>query len=82
MEHGIHEFGKYLPNPATPTTIYWKDDSARIGELERKVAALEDLLKRAKQYDIDNNEPDCELNDKKALLEKIAMELGVKITIP
>jgi len=42
-------------------------------------AQFEDLLKRAKKYDADNGEPDCELESKKEVLRKIADEMGVKI---
>ena len=37
------------------------------------------LLERAKKYDIQNNEPDCELDSKKRRLLKLAKRLGVKI---
>lgn len=77
MEHGLKDLGWFKDN-----TNYWPTNDLRIAELERKVAFLEELLRAAKQYDINNNEPDCELDDKKKLLEKLAGELGVKITIP
>jgi len=40
---------------------------------------LEDLAKRAAEYDVKNNEPNCELEEKKQALRLIAKEMGVKI---
>lgn len=39
------------------------------------------LLNRAREYDTVNNQPDCELDEKKQKLLKLAEELGIKITI-
>ena len=38
-----------------------------------------DLLRRAHEYDVRNNEPDCELDAKRQALKKIADELGIAI---
>lgn len=38
-----------------------------------------ELLKRAREYDKRNNEPDCELESKKERVRKLAEELGVKV---
>jgi len=40
---------------------------------------FEDLVKRAAEYDKNNNEPNCELEEKKQALRVIAKEMGVKI---
>ena len=37
------------------------------------------LLKRAREYDVKNNEPDCEMEEKKQRLQKLADELGITI---
>lgn len=49
----------------------------RISDAE--LADFRKLLERAKKYDADNHEPDCELDEKKQALLKIAEQLGVKI---
>lgn len=46
------------------------------------IRTLEDMLERAKEYDRRNNEPDCELDEKRAALKKIADEMGVQIRFP
>jgi proline dehydrogenase len=46
-------------------------------ELER----LKDLLKRAKKYDIANDEEDCELESKIKDLKKVAKEKGIPVKI-
>lgn len=38
------------------------------------------LLERAREYDRKHNQPDCELDEKKEKLQKLAEELGVKIS--
>ena len=47
--------------------------------LKAEVAEMVALLKRAKQYDADNNEPDCEVEDKMDLLRKMAKLVGVDL---
>lgn len=43
---------------------------------QEQIDDLLDLLKRAKEYDKRNNEPDCELEEKKEKIRKLAKELG------
>lgn len=43
------------------------------------IPLFKDLLERARQYDIDNNEPDCELQEKKQRILDLAEELGIEI---
>jgi hypothetical protein len=38
------------------------------------------LLERAREYDRRNGEPDCELDEKRLALKKLAKELGVEIS--
>ena len=54
-----------VPVPALPT-------KEEIDEFRR-------LLERARAYDKRNNEPDCELVEKRQKLLKLAEQLGVKI---
>lgn len=44
-----------------------------------EIAEFKELLKRAREYDKKNQEPDCELEEKKERIRKLAEELGVKI---
>lgn len=48
-------------------------------ELKRTVEEMKTLLKRAKEYDERNNEPDCEVEEKMVLLRKIAELVGVDL---
>jgi len=45
-----------------------------------EIAEFRRLLKRAREYDAKNNEPDCELAEKKQRLSDLAKELGVEIS--
>lgn len=43
---------------------------------------LEEQLRKAAEYDRKNNEPDCELEEKKETLRRLAKQLGVEISFP
>ena len=79
MDQGTKELSNW-PNQETITT--WTTDDPRITELERKVAALEEMLKAAKIYDEAMGNPDCELAEKKQRIQELADELGVPINLP
>lgn len=47
--------------------------------LKREVEEMKELIKRAKEYDEKNNEPDCEIEEKMELLRKVAALVGVSL---
>jgi hypothetical protein len=47
--------------------------------LKREVLEMKELLKRAVDYDKRNNEPHCEMEEKVALLKKVAEYVGVTL---
>jgi len=47
--------------------------------LKRDVEEMKALLKRAKEYDERNGEPDCEIDEKMATLRKVAELVGVNL---
>lgn len=49
-------------------------------QLKREVADMKELLKRAKAYDEKNGEPDCEMDEKMAVLRKVAEMVGVDLS--
>lgn len=53
--------------------------SVKSNGLKRAVEDMKKLLKRAKKYDEDNHEPDCEIDDKVELLRKVAKFVGVSL---
>lgn len=53
---------------------------APIGPTPQEVAEFRKLLRRAREYDKEHNEPDCELESKKQQLLDLAKELGVDIS--
>lgn len=62
----------YNPWPAiTPVSRQEFDD------LKREVKEMIALLKRAKKYDEDNNEKDCEIADKMDFLRRVAKSVGI-----
>lgn len=85
---GDHYRDTWIPiHPTLPTwpsnPVYPCDtpevSRAEFEELKRQVAEMVALLKRAKKYDADNHEPDCEVEDKMALLRKVATLVGVDL---
>lgn len=58
----------YVPIPPSPPAI-----------TPEEINELRQLLDRARQYDKEHNQPDCELEEKKERLRRLAEELGVKI---
>lgn len=53
---------------------------AELDQLRRDVEEMKALLKRAKKYDADNGEPDCEMDEKVALIKKVAELVGVDLS--
>ena len=60
------------PPPARPPVNM--PTQAEVDEFHR-------LLARARKYDAEHNEPDCELEEKRQLLLKLAKELGVELQL-
>ena len=52
---------------------------AEFDALKREVENMKALLKRAKEYDERNGEPDCEMDEKVALVKKVAEMVGVSL---
>lgn len=53
--------------------------NSEIEALKKDIEELKKLLKRAKKYDEDNGEPDCELDSKKKIIKDIADSMGIPI---
>lgn len=47
---------------------------------DEEIREFRTLLERAREYDKRNNEPDCELNEKRDAIKRIAKSLGVEIS--
>ena len=47
--------------------------------LKKEVEEMKALLKRAKEYDEKNNEPNCEIEEKMAMLRKFADAVGIDL---
>jgi hypothetical protein len=46
---------------------------------QEEIDMLERLLEKAKKYDKEHNQPDCEMEEKKELLRKLAEKLGINL---
>lgn len=72
----------YIPTVAEPV-VRWNFSEVTREEFEalkKEVEKMKKLLIKAKLYDIENGEPDCEMDDKVELLKRIAEAVGVDLT--
>lgn len=78
------------PNPFVPDRVttapaaipFWSPQGPtqqQFDDLKKEVEEMKKLLKRAVEYDKNNNEPHCEMEDKVALLKKVAALVGVSL---
>lgn len=65
----------YTTGPYIEPTVSKKDFDA----LKKEVQEMKQLLIKAKSYDERNNEPNCEMEEKVALLKRVAEMVGVDL---
>lgn len=92
MDHYRERWEPYVipqqPWPTWPQQPSVPDQMARLAEFlnpkpqisPEEVAEFRKLLERAREYDKRNNEPDCELAEKRNALLVIAKALGVELS--
>lgn len=71
----------YPSNPPTApyAPILPEITRAEFDNLRREVEEMKELLIRAKKYDEENGEPDCEMDDKLKVLRKVAEMVGIDL---
>lgn len=79
MDHYFDEWGRRIipgtvpvPFPTYPAPLQPMVTPEEIAEFRR-------LLERARKYDIEHNQPDCEIEEKRKKLKDLAKELNVEI---
>ncbi len=72
---------KWKKTVPADTTGIWSTPPTRqeFEELKKEVLDMKELLKRAKKYDNDNGEPNCEIEDKMEFLRKVAQMVGIDL---
>ena len=82
-DHYIDKWNRWIPTPTSPQPlqpIYIPLPAPTISPLtQEEVDDFRKLLERAKKYDEENGEKDCELDSKKQKLKDLAKMLGVEI---
>lgn len=68
--------GTTITTPNLFPTFVTKDE---YDKLKEEVELMKKILKRAKLYDEETNQPNCELEEKVAFLKKIAEAVGVDL---
>lgn len=69
----------YPAYPNTPTFPEPGSTQQEFDELKRQVEEMKELLKRAKRYDEEHGEPDCEIDEKMEFLRGVAALVGVDL---
>jgi len=85
MDHYYDEWWRRYRNPTLPpVTIpvfpYTPQPLPQPMPTQQELDEFRRLLDRARKYDKDNGEPDCELEQKRQKLKGMAKELGVDIS--
>lgn len=70
---------KYWPL-GTNYSVYDGPTRVEFNTLKKEVEEMKILLKKAMEYDKKNNEPACEMEEKVAVLKKIAALVGVDLS--
>lgn len=80
-DHYGERFPQQYPGviQTTGTNIYQYISREEFEQLKRDVLEMKELLKKAKIYDEEHGEPDCQKDEKIALLRKIAELVGVDL---
>lgn len=79
-DHYREKWDKPPVSPFAPVVPIWESISrVEFEQLRREVEDMKALLKKAKIYDEENGEPDCEMEEKVAFLRKIAEAVGVDL---
>lgn len=68
--------------PVTDTNInvtYPPVSREEFDELKKDVKEMKELLKRAKIYDAEHGQPDCQIEEKIALLRRVAELVGIDL---
>jgi len=66
--------------PTVPTPWLVPTAPAPSPIVPQEIEEFRKLLERAREYDRRNGEPDCELDEKRQALKKMAEQLGVDIS--
>ncbi len=86
MDHYWEKWNKPQPYPPTyiPNNFPFNPDANKFPApyfpTKEEVEEFRKLLERAREYDKRNNEPDCELEEKRERIKKLAEELGIDIS--
>lgn len=71
----------YPTVPRSPIDSAWPDPNhisrEEFDRLKKELEGIKKLLEMAKKYDVDNNQPDCEIEDKIAWIKKTMQMFGI-----
>jgi hypothetical protein len=72
MDYYADKWQGQLQQPSLVPVLVPQITQAEVDEFRR-------LLERARKYDADHNEPDCELDSKRQRVRELAEKLGLKV---
>lgn len=77
--HGYFRPTKWYPNPGPYFKANPEVTKAEFEALRKEVMEMKELLKRAKAFDERTGQPDCEMDDKMAILRRVAKAVGIDL---
>jgi hypothetical protein len=86
MEHYGDKWDRLVPKPLPPVVIPahpWQPEPTPLPVppvSQEEVEEFRRLLERAREYDRRNNEPDCEMDEKRQKVRELAKQLGVDVS--
>lgn len=81
MDHKYDEWNRrYVAPPFDPNAPYPTQPRSVPPITQEEVDEFRRLLERARQYDKDHNQPDCELEEKRQKIRELAEVLGVDVS--
>jgi hypothetical protein len=78
MDHKYDEWIQRYPFQITPVVTHPVVPLPAL-PTQQEIDEFRRLLDRAREYDKKNNEPNCEMEEKRNKLKKLAEELGIEI---
>lgn len=78
-DHYADKWEPFKKVPNFPTFLEQQVTRAEFEQIKRDVEELKLLLIRAKKYDEETGQPDCEIDEKMDLLRKVADAVGIDL---
>lgn len=80
IDHKTEKWRQLVPQTTDPYFLQLPYQRSQMGPSKAELDEFRELLRKAREYDKKNSEPECEMADKKRILKEIAEKLGVDVS--